>query len=149
MAYNQITIRKMVPEDCDDIAYIDGKCIQNPWSKEDFEDLFRYLENYYWVAETEGVIVGFVGIIQFVDAADITRVAVLENYRGRHIASMLMDECKAFSKSIGIKEIHLEVRVSNLIAQKLYEKCGFETIATRKLYYTNPIEDAYVMECKL
>lgn len=39
----------------------------------------------------------------------------------------------------------LEVRVTNVVAQRLYEKLGFETVGVRKGYYTDNQEDAYIM----
>jgi ribosomal-protein-alanine N-acetyltransferase len=39
----------------------------------------------------------------------------------------------------------LEVRESNHEAQRLYEKCGFRTVAIRKKYYSDNREDAIVM----
>jgi ribosomal-protein-alanine N-acetyltransferase len=38
--------------------------------------------------------------------------------------------------------IFLEVRESNLAAQKLYQSCGFEQYSRRKAYYSDPAEDA-------
>ena len=44
--------------------------------------------------------------------------------------------------------ISLEVRVSNLPALGLYRKLGFEVLSVRKGYYSEPVEDAYVMGCQ-
>ncbi|MCD0152611.1 GNAT family N-acetyltransferase, partial [Streptococcus agalactiae] len=41
--------------------------------------------------------------------------------------------------------VFLEVRYSNIVAQKLYERCGFVVLGKRKNYYHDPIEDAIVM----
>ncbi len=41
--------------------------------------------------------------------------------------------------------IRLEVRESNLAAQRLYESFGFTAEAVRKGYYHNPSEDAIIM----
>jgi ribosomal-protein-alanine N-acetyltransferase len=41
--------------------------------------------------------------------------------------------------------VTLEVRVSNLAAQQLYQQHGFKIIVTKKHYYENG-EDAYLME---
>jgi len=43
----------------------------------------------------------------------------------------------------------LEVRTANLAAQALYEKSGFQAIARRANYYSDPIEDAVVMTLNL
>lgn len=48
-----------------------------------------------------------------------------------------------------ISHIFLEVRESNIAAQKLYEKYGFCNIAMRKAYYTDTQENAYIYEKKL
>ena len=46
----------------------------------------------------------------------------------------------------GDKDIFfLEVRISNLSAQRLYEKYGFKIAGTRKNYYADNGEDAYIM----
>ncbi len=52
-------------------------------------------------------------------------------------------------KEQGCSFLFLEVRASNHIARRLYEKFGFKTIGVRKGYYINPIEDAIVMMLKL
>ncbi len=141
----QYAIRKMETRDCARVAYIDAQCINNPWSQESFEDLFRYLENYYLVAECNQQIVGFVGLIQFVDDGDITHIAVLPQYRKIGIAYALMQEIFTIAKQHMLKAIHLEVRLSNKAAINLYEKLGFELQLVRPNYYTNPPEDAQVM----
>ena len=41
--------------------------------------------------------------------------------------------------------ISLEVRMSNVAAIELYKKTGFQTMAIRNSYYSNPVEDALVM----
>ena len=43
----------------------------------------------------------------------------------------------------------LEVRKSNASAIRFYEGFGFKVLGERKDYYSNPIEDAFVMEKNL
>ena len=43
-------------------------------------------------------------------------------------------------------EFFLEVRESNFAARRFYEYAGFQEIAKRLQYYTNPIEAAIVMK---
>ena len=43
----------------------------------------------------------------------------------------------------------LEVRKSNASAIRFYEGFGFKVLGERKDYYSNPVEDAFVMEKSL
>ena len=45
-----------------------------------------------------------------------------------------------------MQTMFLEVRVSNLSAQHMYENFGFKNLGLRKNVYDMPIEDGYVME---
>ena len=49
-----------------------------------------------------------------------------------------------FGKNRGIKKVTLEVRESNKVAQRLYEKFGFKKIAIRPRYYQDKNEDAFI-----
>ena len=51
----------------------------------------------------------------------------------------------SFAKLMGTKRLSLEVRVSNHVAQSLYQKLGFEPGGIRKNYYADNQEDALVM----
>jgi ribosomal-protein-alanine N-acetyltransferase len=46
---------------------------------------------------------------------------------------------------IGISRMTLEVRKSNIVAQNLYKKLGFEESGIRKGYYLSNNEDAIIM----
>jgi ribosomal-protein-alanine N-acetyltransferase len=48
----------------------------------------------------------------------------------------------------GGRLVYLEVRRSNLAAQELYTKFGFETTGVRPRYYSNNHEDAIMMTLK-
>ncbi len=55
----------------------------------------------------------------------------------------------AWAAHKGATEAVLEVRRSNLAAQKLYEGAGFRIEGSRREYYHSPTEDAFVMRCLL
>ena len=94
----------------------------------------------YFLAESADKIIGLLAISTVMDEIEITNIAILPDFQGQGIASRLLTELSAFE---GV--IFLEVRASNIAAQKLYAKFGFETYHTRKNYYENPREDALLM----
>jgi len=47
--------------------------------------------------------------------------------------------------ALGMRAATLEVRVSNRVAQKLYQKCGFRSSGLQRGYYCDNGEDALLM----
>lgn len=90
-------------------------------------------------------IVGFAGMWVQMDEAHITIIGVAPAHRGRgvgeYIFTALIDEAMRRNATW----ITLEVRVSNQRAQNLYAKYGFSVQGTRRRYYSDDGEDAYVM----
>lgn len=99
---------------------------------------------YYLVATIDNKIVGYIAAELLVDHFDILAIAVLEKYRKQHIATMLLNTFFNIAINLNIKEIFLEVRCSNIGAINFYEKSGFEKISSRKNYYTDTNETAYI-----
>ncbi|MES4786770.1 MAG: hypothetical protein C4294_14145 [Nitrospiraceae bacterium] len=51
-----------------------------------------------------------------------------------------------FGLEQGANRALLEARASNDAARSLYERMGFRRVAVRRKYYSNPVEDAVLME---
>lgn len=84
-----------------------------------------------------------------VDELHINNVAVREDYRRCGIGRRLIERILEEGKRAGVAAAFLELRAGNEAALALYEECGFRLTATRKAYYSDPIEDALVMTIKL
>jgi ribosomal-protein-alanine N-acetyltransferase len=80
-----------------------------------------------------------------IDEAHITNVAILPEYRGRKLGEALMEKMISVARSMGARSMTLEVRVTNNIAQSLYQKLGFQKGGIRKNYYSDNQEDALIM----
>lgn len=93
-------------------------------------------------------VVGFAGIWLMVDEAHITTVAVEPQWRGCGLGELLLLVLIKQSVQLGANLITLEVRMSNRIAQQLYEKYGFYSKGVRSRYYSDNGEDALVMWSK-
>jgi [ribosomal protein S18]-alanine N-acetyltransferase len=95
-------------------------------------------------AKTE-TLTGFVGMWLMVDEAHIINIAVREVCRGKGIGELLLISSIELATALKASVVTLEVRVSNVIAQNLYTKYGFNQVGLRKKYYTDNNEDAYIM----
>lgn len=145
-----VKMRVMTVEDVDAVVQVETICFPTPWSREAFvnEVLHNQFATYF-VAEDHGRIVGYIGCWVVIDEANITNVAVLPEYRGLKIGENLLRTAIELAKLKQAANMSLEVRVSNKVAQNLYEKLGFVRGGIRKNYYTDNYEDAYVMWVKL
>jgi len=97
------------------------------------------------VADTGSKIAGYI-VTMDVDefTGKIMAFAVKKEFRGMGIGKMLLSEAIKRLDGRGKRKIILEVRVSNVRAQKLYKKFGFEIIDVIHGYYSDG-EDAYLM----
>ena len=90
-------------------------------------------------------IAGYVSVWYQGDEAHITEIAVKESLRSRGIGELLLIGALEAAIEYGSKVMTLEARVSNFIAQRLYEKYEFRTAGIRKGYYSDNREDAVIM----
>jgi ribosomal-protein-alanine N-acetyltransferase len=80
-----------------------------------------------------------------VGEAHISSIAISPESRGKGLGELLLIELIERALSLEAELVTLEVRISNVAAQKLYEKYGFEYVGRRKRYYRDNQEDAHIM----
>jgi ribosomal-protein-alanine N-acetyltransferase len=90
-------------------------------------------------------ICGFSGIWMMSDEAHITNIAVKQEYKGKGLGELLMIATIDLAGELKASFITLEVRASNLVAQRLYTKYGFTQMGIRRGYYLDNKEDAIIM----
>lgn len=90
-------------------------------------------------------IAGYVSVWYQGDEAHITEIAVRETLRGNGIGELLLIGSLREAVAYGSHVMTLEARVSNFIAQRLYEKYSFKSVGIRKGYYSDNREDAVIM----
>lgn len=96
-------------------------------------------------ATTPNSIAGYVSVWYQGDEAHITEIAVREELRGQGLGELLLIGSLREALKYGSQVMTLEARVSNFIAQRLYEKYGFKHVGVRKAYYSDNREDAAIM----
>lgn len=140
----------MIPEDLDQVEAIEKASFATPWSKEVYKKEIseNKFAHYYVIESTEGIL-GFIGAWMIFDEVQVTNFAVLPSKRKMGYGKMLFQYLINRALLHGGRIMSLEVRETNMPAQKLYESFGLKKAGIRKRYYTDNNEDAIVMWVEL
>lgn len=127
------------------IAQIEKMCFSTPWSESALSEELSNESAVFLCAVEENEVLGYVGFHYVLDEGYIALVAVHPNHRRRGLGRALVEKAIEKAKELNLSFLSLEVRVSNVPAQNLYQNLGFENLGKRPNFYTQPNEDAYIM----
>ena len=145
----EISVLKMQDRHLDALCEIEKACFSRAWSREALESEIDNENALFLVAENAGGVLGYVGCIFVLGEGSITNVAVSPKFRRKGIGNLLISALIDNAKKMDAEALFLEVRKSNIPAQNLYAKHGFENCGLRKNFYREPCEDAYIMRLLL
>jgi ribosomal-protein-alanine N-acetyltransferase len=141
-----VVIDDMTLDDIDAVQEVERSSFPVPWPANAFRhELTQNRNARYVVARSGDVIVGYAGLWLMVDEAHITTFAVHPDHRRQRIGERLLQRLFEVAAVMNAEWLTLEVRASNLAAQKLYEKYGFRRAGVRRRYYSDNNEDALIM----
>ena len=146
-----VILRPMELKDVEQVYAIDVLSFSLPWSERSYR--FELTENptsHPWVAEMldsrgQPQVVGMIVVWIILDEAHIATIAAHPAYRRQGIGRRLLARALEDAAGRGAIKAYLEVRRSNLGAQKLYEQFGFTVTGIRPRYYLDTQEDALLM----
>ena len=139
-----VLIREWTEKDLPKIMAVERACFSDPWTTEMLKGEFAKTGFCGVLVEADGEIVGYACATAVFEDADLPKIAVLKEYRGKGLGGKLIDGLFERAAALGVTRIFLEVRVSNENALALYYNRGFEKTRIRKRYYANG-EDALEM----
>lgn len=140
-----VRIRPMREADLPRVVEIERSSFTMPWSEGTFRGLLRRGDAALVVAEADGELIGHAIFWAVLAQGELGDIAVIPEWRDRGIGTRLLYEIFERAKGRGVRELYLEVRISNEAAQRLYERHGFRRVGRRPGYYSRPKEDALVM----
>lgn len=142
-------IRDPSPSEMQDIFNVECKCFPDPYPLSLLNQLHSMHPDGFLIAEAGGEIWGYViGVLRWGKTGHILSIAVDPPHRGQGIGSALMAGILNRLRAKGAKGVRLEVRKSNLGAQKFYLKLGFRVMEEIPFYYEDG-ETAVAMEFEL
>ena len=136
-------VDRMREADVAQIAAIEQSSFADPWSEDAFRAELVNPRAHYLVLRRGEEVLAYGGFWQVMEEGYITNIAVRPEARRQGLGDRLMAHLRQAAQEIGIRRMTLEVRVSNLPAQRLYEKHGFHSVGKRPGYYPDG-EDAYI-----
>jgi ribosomal-protein-alanine N-acetyltransferase len=143
--YNMEIIPTLL-EHIDDIMIVEKLSFKIPWTRESIlEEIKNNKLARYLSVKVNGRVVGYAGMWCVCNEGHITNIAVHPEFRSAGLGTRLIESLIDTAKREGISSLTLEVRKSNIIAQNLYRKFGFEECGIRRSYYADNGEDAIIM----
>ncbi|MCQ4022726.1 MULTISPECIES: ribosomal protein S18-alanine N-acetyltransferase [unclassified Ruminococcus] len=142
---NIIVFEKMNQSHISAIAEIERQCFSKPWSENAIAAELSNESAYFYVAKINGKAVGYIGMHCAADECYIANVGVLKEYRRMGIGSALVKYAANKARKMNMSFISLEVRPSNTVAVRIYERFGFDRVGLRKNFYSEPKEDGLIM----
>ena len=94
-------------------------------------------------------VAGFAAFHRVMDEAELRNIAVAPSHQRKGIARALFAEGIRTLQQAGVRQLFLEVRASNHPALAFYAAARFQLLYTRRNYYHDPMEDAFVMACDI
>ena len=136
--------------DLDGVLDIEAASFNNPTTREWYDgELQRPEVCFIYVMRTAAhPVAGFCAFWRVAEQIHINNLAIRPELRRQGLGSRLLQEVIAEAARLGADRATLEVRRSNVAAQKLYERAGFVQAGVRRNYYTQPVEDALVLVLK-
>ena len=127
-----IEVTSMIEDDISAVLQIEHQSFISPWSERTFCEGIsgKYPHAHFMVVDGD---------------CHITNLAVSPDFRRLGVAKYMLAKSLDQMKILGGRKVFLEVRASNIAAQKLYREFGFRINNIRKKYYSDNGEDAYIL----
>jgi ribosomal-protein-alanine N-acetyltransferase len=140
-------IRRMMLSDLDEVCIIEADAYgEVHWTRDNFvSELDNTVGDYNVLYKDGNEILGYLGSWMIIDEMHITTIATAKNHTRKGVAEALLIAQIFKALEQNIKALTLEVRVSNIKAQGLYEKYLFKRQGIRKRYYEDTLESALIM----
>jgi ribosomal-protein-alanine N-acetyltransferase len=141
-----VVIEDMTLADVDPVQEVERASFPVPWPANAFRhELTQNKNARYIVAREDDRVVGYAGLWLSLDEAHITTFAVHPDRRRRKVGERMLIRLFDLATELSAEWLTLEVRASNVGAQRLYEKYGFRPAGIRRRYYSDNNEDAIIM----
>ena len=143
-----VEITKVRDETLEDICEIERDIFSSPYPSYILAAMAKETPETFLVATSKERTIGYILATVRRDSGHIISIAVRNEFRRRGVGTRLLTEIMQVLQEKRLRQVDLEVRASNLPAQKFYRKLGFQESGLIRQYYHDR-EDAVIMSRKL
>jgi ribosomal protein S18 acetylase RimI-like enzyme len=141
-----LQIRRFQNRDLADVWQVATNSLRENYNPLLFSQLVPFWPEGLIVVEDMGRVVAFVfGVMSGTQEARILMLAVDRLYRGRGLGTLLTQEFFRECGKKGVRQISLEVRVSNVGAQRFYQRLGFFNVRRASRYYSDGEDGIFLL----
>ncbi len=122
------------------------------WGKDNYRRFLEEFPEYFGckavlpLSHRQQKLAGFFLARSIYESLEILKIGVFPEFQRQGIGTQLMETAYSEGVRRGCNRCFLEVRKSNQSAIQFYYSHNFRIAGTRLNYYTDPIEDAWIME---
>lgn len=138
-------MRPMERPDVERVVAIERAAFPGPWSERVFSEEVDADGRVWLVAEVDGRVVGFAGLMLVAEEAHVLNMGVDPEWWGLGVGKVLLAELMRRGVALGARRFTLEVAQDNLRARALYREAGFRRRGVRPGYYDESGQDALVL----
>lgn len=145
----------LTTEDIPALETLETKTRLSFWGTENYRRFLEEFPEYFGCKvmiqreRGQAALGGFILARSLFENLEILKLGVFPEYQRRGIGTSLMEAAYAEGLRRGCTRCFLEVRKSNETAIHFYLNHKFRVGGTRLNYYTDPVEDAWIMERSL
>jgi ribosomal protein S18 acetylase RimI-like enzyme len=133
-----LQLRHYQNRDLADVWQVASESLRERYDPTLFTQLVPFWPDGLLVIEDMGRVVAFVfGVMSGAQQARVLMLAVNRNYRGAGLGTLLTQEFFRECGKKGVRQVSLEVRASNIGAQRFYQRLGFFTVRRVPRYYSD------------
>lgn len=142
-------------EDIPAIEKLEGETGLAFWGQENYRRFIEESPEYFGckvemeIVNGEKQLAGFLLARALFDDLEILKIGIFPAFSRQGMGTMLMEAAYAEGIERGCRRCFLEVRKSNSNAMEFYYYHRFKVTGSRINYYTDPVEDAWIMERSL
>src|SRR5262249_37311215 len=129
------SVRSMALADLPRVDDMEHRLFGDPWPQSSFLDAIAAPRAVCLVAERGGVVAGYLVATLVAPLAELQNLGTAPEQQRAGVARALVDELIEICRARGVRELGLEVRVSNAAAPALFHTHGFRLVGLRRGYY--------------